>query len=88
MVKYNKESNKDIAISLEKRQNEFVLSLIDFGVAPFDLTGVKKVDVNQPLENRAVGGLGLHLVRNMVDDLSYKFENGNCVITVIKKLEN
>jgi len=88
MVKYNKESNDDISINLEIRQHELVLSLTDFGVAPFDLTGIEKVDINQSLEERTVGGLGLHLVRNMVDDLSYKFEKGNCVITVIKNLEN
>jgi len=88
MVKYNKESNDDISINLEIRQHELVLSLTDFGVAPFDLTGIEKVDINQSLEERTVGGLGLHLVRNMIDDLSYKFEKGNCVITVIKNLEN
>jgi len=88
MVKYNEESDDDILVRLEMRQRKLVLSLTDFGVAPFDLTGIEKVDINQSLEERTVGGLGLHLVRNMVDDLSYKFEKGNCVITVIKNLEN
>ena len=88
MVKYNKESTDDISIDLEIRRHELVLSLTDFGVAPFDLTGIEEVNTDKSLEERTVGGLGLHLVRNMVDDLSYKFEKGNCVITVIKNLEN
>ncbi len=43
----------------------------DDGVA-FDPSGASTVDVDQPLEQRRVGGLGIHLVRQFVEHLEYQ----------------
>jgi anti-sigma regulatory factor (Ser/Thr protein kinase) len=32
-------------------------------------------DVDRPLEQRTPGGLGLHLIRRMVDSLEYRYDD-------------
>ena len=57
----------------------------DSGV-PFNPLEQADPDVNAPLEQRKIGGLGLFLVRKTMDKLNYVYENGQNVLTVIKKL--
>ena len=88
MVKYNSQSNEDILISLKKLESRLIVTLTDFDAEPFDITKTKEVDVRQPLENRKVGGLGIHLVKRMVDKLSYEHKGRESKVTLIKYLEN
>lgn len=63
---------------------EFVLW--DAGV-PFDPTKAPKADITLSVEERAIGGLGIHLVRNIMDDVSYKHEDGMNILTMIKNIK-
>ena len=63
---------------------EFVLW--DTGV-PFDPTKAPKADITLSVEERAIGGLGIHLVRNIMDDVSYKHEDGMNILTMIKNIK-
>ncbi|MFQ5824370.1 MAG: ATP-binding protein [bacterium] len=87
MVKYNSENTNDILISLNKNENNLIISLTDFDVEPFDVTKSEEVNINQSLEDRKVGGLGLHLVKQMVDKINYEYKNRKSKITFIKHLE-
>ena len=87
IVKYNKSSTSDIQIDLDKNNNDLRISLTDFDSEPFDITETKEVDVDQHLEERKVGGLGIHLVRQMMDDIHYEYKNRTSKITLIKHLE-
>ena len=40
------------------------------------------------VENREIGGLGVHLVRRMADSMDYKRENGRNILTITVKLRN
>lgn len=55
----------------------------DEGVA-FNPLEAPEPDLNRPLEERRVGGLGIHLVRNLMDALEYRRE-GKRNILVMKK---
>ncbi|MGE5363339.1 MAG: ATP-binding protein [Bacteroidota bacterium] len=44
-------------------------------------------DLSLPLDEKKIGGLGLHLVKNLIDTVNYKYEGGKNIITLIKKLD-
>ena len=87
MVKYNAEGPRDIIISLKKNKNRLVMSLTDFDAKPFDITKTDEVDVNERIEERKPGGLGLHLTKQMVDKIDYDYKDRKSKITLIKNLE-
>jgi anti-sigma regulatory factor (Ser/Thr protein kinase) len=72
MVKYGK-GDAPVRITLRKAPGGLQGTLTDFGVEPFDVTGAPEVDTGLPLEQREAGGLGLHLVRKLVDSIEYEY---------------
>jgi anti-sigma regulatory factor (Ser/Thr protein kinase) len=46
-----------------------------------------EVDTSVPLEQRKVGGLGIHLVKRLVENLTYSYADRNSTITFSKTLE-
>jgi anti-sigma regulatory factor (Ser/Thr protein kinase) len=67
-----------IAISCELQGNDFVVTIRDRG-KPFDPGSVPPPDLEADLNHRRVGGLGMYLMRKLMDDVSYDFdaEKGN-----------
>jgi serine/threonine-protein kinase RsbW len=55
----------------------------DDGVA-FDPLAAAEPDLDAPLEEREIGGLGIHLIRAMTDQQTYRRENGLNVLAVEK----
>ena len=88
MVKYNPEGVNDISISMSVEDGKLLIRMVDFDVKPFDVSRDREVDVTKPIEERSPGGLGLHLVRNIMDKISSEYKHGNVYITLIKTLEN
>ena len=88
MVKYNSSKGTEIAIRIEKDPEQITLTLVDFDVDPFDPSKMSGAAIDQPLEERRVGGLGLYLVKSVVDKVSYEYKNREMRITVVKNLEN
>lgn len=67
-----------IAISCELQDNDIVITITDKGM-PFDPGSVPPPDLEADLNHRRVGGLGMYLMRKLMDDVSYDFdaEKGN-----------
>lgn len=84
MVKYNPGNSNDILLSVAGDNGAVTVSLTDFDVDEFDVTENRNVDVSLPLEQREVGGLGLHLIQNMVDSLHYDYSERQSKITFTK----
>ena len=82
---YRDGKNGDISVEMEVNEEEIAMTFRDSGV-PFNPLEQADPDVNAPLEQRKIGGLGLFLVRKTMDKLNYVCENGQNVLTVIKKL--
>jgi anti-sigma regulatory factor (Ser/Thr protein kinase) len=87
-VKYNPNRQGDFTIDIEKKGKYLIVKLTDHNSQEFDLKKVVEVDPTQRLEERKIGGLGLHLVRKMVDNLEYEYTKGESIITFTKCLEN
>ena len=87
MVKYNTAAKDDIVISLDTGGETLDMCLIDVSPDPFDLTLAPEPDTDLPIEQRRVGGLGIHLVRQVVDDIRYEHVEGESRITLTKRLK-
>jgi anti-sigma regulatory factor (Ser/Thr protein kinase) len=88
MVKYGKGSEEFILVSVDQEGTRAVVRLVDRGVERFDPTMTSEVDTSIPLEERKIGGLGIHLAKHMLDDIQYSYSNGASTITIIKNLEH
>ena len=75
--------NPTIEIHLQADRDIVTLTMEDNG-SPFDPTTVdaENVDTTSALEDRAVGGLGLHLVRTFAHEMTYEFVDGRNRLTV------
>ena len=87
MVKYNPLNHEDIRITLDVKGHDLIVKLIDVETVPFDITKKEQVDVNLPLEQRKPGGLGIHLVKTMVDKVDFERVGNESTITLTLKLE-
>lgn len=51
---------------------------------PFDPLALPAPDTGAGIDERAIGGLGIHLVREMMDEVSYAYEDGRNRLTFRK----
>ena len=87
MVKYTSENTNEILLELKKNEDDLIIHLTDFDVDPFDISKTAEVDTKQSLEERRVGGLGIHLVKQMIDKIEYEYKDRQSKIILIKHLE-
>jgi anti-sigma regulatory factor (Ser/Thr protein kinase) len=73
MVKYGKTNESEVRISVARIPFGIEATLIDHDSDPFDITQVPDADIDLPIEQREPGGLGIHLVRRMVDSIEYEY---------------
>jgi phosphoserine phosphatase RsbU/P len=74
MVKHARGGGSDVQLSLAPIPGGVEATLVDEGVEPFDPGAAPEVDVDRPLAERKPGGLGLHLVRRIVDSIDYQYD--------------
>ena len=62
-----------------------IFTVSDTGV-PFDPTKKAEVDTTLSAEERPIGGLGIHLVRQLMDEVHYERQGDKNILTLVKKL--
>jgi anti-sigma regulatory factor (Ser/Thr protein kinase) len=90
MVRHNQGGSDRITLSIERRNDRVHLELVDTDVEPFDPETAEVPPIDAGIEARRPGGLGIYLVKKMVDDLNYDYEpeGRRMRIRVTKTLEN
>ena len=88
MVKYSGGVDHQVAIRLARSGSQIDLRLTDFDSDPFDPSDLGMVDVHAPIEDRRPGGLGIHIVKTMVEDLEYEMNERTLTISATRRLES
>ena len=86
MVKYNALATEHISISVETQPNQLSIQLTDPNSTPFDLFQASKEQMIATQKDRKSGGLGIHLVKRLMDSVDYRLEDGKSFVTVTKRL--
>ena len=81
-----KNNNQDGYIKYEVKENNntITITLCDGGI-PFNPLAQKDPDVTLPVGERNIGGLGIYLAKKLMDEVTYKYENEENVLTIKKK---
>jgi sigma-B regulation protein RsbU (phosphoserine phosphatase) len=83
---YNDDGEHDIEIRMELAGDRLIVTITDDGV-PFNPLSMATPRTDQTLEDREVGGIGIHLVRNLVDNVSYQRRIDKNVLTLMSHLQ-
>ena len=82
---YPEGTHGDVTIEAKTNDVRLKFTIIDSGT-PFDPTAMEDVDIHQDAEDRPIGGLGIHLVREIMDSVNYERVDNLNVLTLRKKL--
>lgn len=72
----------EVLVQIESAEGRFVVDFIDEGI-PFDPLTVDEPDTNADTADRDVGGLGVFLVRRVIDEVHYKRDGGKNILTLV-----
>ena len=68
-----------------EKGKKLIFTISDSGI-PFDPTQKAEVDTSLPAEEREIGGLGIHLVRQLMDEVRYERDEGKNILTLVKNI--
>ena len=74
-----------IKVLVDKNVDKIAISFIDSG-APFDPTARRDVNILQGVNERHIGGFGIHITKNIVDIMEYERENDKNIFVITKFL--
>ena len=87
IISYGFEDNYEHQISIEMNlQGETLTMKIKDDGKPFNPLEVKSTNLDKPFDEREIGGMGIHIVRKLMDKILYKREEGNNVLQLTKYL--
>jgi len=88
IISYGYPDNREheIKVRLSVQPGEVKAEVEDDG-HPFNPLEAPEADTTKPLEERTIGGLGIHLVRKLMDDLEYKRQGDRNLLTIKKKTQ-
>ena len=73
-----------VRVSLEKDPPAAVVTFVDSG-RPYDPLAKKDPDVSLAVHDRPTGGLGIFLVKKIMDNVSYEYKQGHKILRIYKK---
>ena len=82
---YPKEKHESIFLSARLHEGSIVLVLTDTGM-DFDPTLVPEADITLSADERQIGGLGIFLIRQIMNEVRYERIDGKNILTLEKRL--
>jgi len=82
---YDDDARHEIEVTLTSDEDVFTVEIIDDGHAFNPLSDAPEPDLDAGIEDRPIGGLGIHLMRVMMDDVHYRREQNQNHLTLIKR---
>ena len=82
---FNDEDEHSIKITISQQKDELCLCIEDDGV-PFNPVDFETSDVACSVENCKIGGLGIHIIRKLMDDICYRRCDDKNILTLKKKI--
>ena len=82
---YEDSGEHEIRITLTERDGTLEVVLEDDGVAFDPLSEAPEPDLAASVEERRIGGLGVHFVKSLMDEVSYERRDGRNCLTLIQR---
>jgi anti-sigma regulatory factor (Ser/Thr protein kinase) len=82
---YDDDERHEIEIALTSDADVFTVEIIDDGHAFNPLSDAPEPDLDAEIADRPIGGLGIHLMRVMMDEVHYQREQDKNYLTLIKR---
>ncbi len=82
---YDAGAHGEIVVRVCRGADGVLVEIEDDG-RPFDPLQAPPPDLTLPLEQRPIGGLGIHLIRNLMDEVTYARVGGRNVLKMVKHL--
>lgn len=79
------EGDVDVSISFDELNRNVTFRIADKGIE-FDPLKKKDPDITLSAEEREIGGLGIFITKKTMDTVTYAYENGENVLTMVKKI--
>ena len=83
---YADSDEHEIHIQLRCDAQQLEITIADDGIA-YDPTRQDAPDISRSLEEREIGGLGIHLVHGIMDEVLYQRSGEKNIVTLTKKLD-
>ena len=85
MYAYPQGQEGRVGLQAVRRPDALEFTLTDSG-KPFDPTAAPEADTSLGVQERPIGGLGIFLVRKIMDTVAYRRTNGKNILTMIKHI--
>lgn len=76
-------SDAYLELTCDYDNNKLTITLLDHGKS-FDISKVENPDVKTDLSKRRIGGLGIYLMRKLMDEVRYEITKSGNVLTLVK----
>lgn len=80
------EGDAVIRCEADRGAAKLMIQFMDTGT-PFDPLAKKDADISLSAEERSIGGLGILMVKKLMDEVAYRYEEGKNILTIVKYLQ-
>jgi serine/threonine-protein kinase RsbW len=86
VLKYGSGKN-EVQVGLTRDDSLITIAVREFDAAKaYDMTHAPEPDLTRPIAERKVGGLGIHMVRQLAETIRYEYKDRVSTTTITKKV--